>query len=71
MILVLLKTLLTCLMTSRKRLIINVKSPEVKKPVKQYLNLAVDNGSQVMPKASNSEPASFEDAWKQLTSNSK
>lgn len=51
--------------------IINVKSPEVKKPVKQYLNLAVDNGSQVMPKASNSEPASFEDAWKQLTSNSK
>lgn len=51
--------------------IINVKTPEVKKPVKQYLNLAVDNGSQVMPKASNSEPASFEDAWKQLTSNSK
>ena len=51
--------------------IITAKSPESKKPVKQYLNLAVDNGSQVMPKASNSEPASFEDAWKQLTSNSK
>lgn len=51
--------------------IITAKSPEIKKPVKQYLNLAVDNGSQVMPKASNSEPASFEDAWKQLTSNSK
>lgn len=51
--------------------IFTAKSPESKKPVKQYLNLAVDNGSQVMPKASNSEPASFEDAWKQLTSNSK
>lgn len=51
--------------------IITAKTSEVKKPVKQYLNLAVDNGSQVMPKASNSEPASFEDAWKQLTSNSK
>ncbi len=51
--------------------IFTAKSPESKKPVKQYLNLAVDNGSQVMPRASNSEPASFEDAWKQLTSNSK
>lgn len=51
--------------------IITAKTSEVKKPVKQYLNLAVDNGSQVLPKASNSEPASFEDAWKQLTSNSK